>query len=172
MWLKFRTQKNGKHGAERLFEWNDRPNATLCMVKTMYRVVERFIRCRSEDDTDTPLSIYINERGDKQLLTSADIEQHIRSIAIQLYNLDPVKDKDEIMRWSAHSLRVGACVFLHSAGFTALDIKWILRWESDSYKVYLRNFPGLSRKQNQAFAKLDDYNQDTPMPLHFGYTEL
>ena len=35
--------------------------------------------------------------------------------------------------WSAHSLRVGACVILHAAGFTEPQIQFLLRWCSTSF---------------------------------------
>jgi hypothetical protein len=36
---------------------------------------------------------------------------------------------------------VGACVALHAAGLPQQDIKFALRWKSDSFYNYLRNLP-------------------------------
>ena len=163
LWIKWRTQKNQKHGVERLF----RPSRTAsrkCPVRAVYRILERFQRLRGLEDETTPLSVFRNSAGQTRLITSDDISKHMRTIASIVYRMDPVKDAEDLQRWSAHSLRVGACVFLHAKGFSAVDIKWILRWESDAYKVYLRNFSGLSDRHTQAWDKLDDVEAEIAMP--------
>lgn len=170
IWLTFRTQKNGLNGVKRLFRRSSRPHTHMCFVRTIYRVIERFICLRGATDETTPLSVYRTKSGVVQLLTAADISSHMQKLAIKVHNLDPTKDKDDIRKYSAHSLRVGACVWLHSAGFDPLDIQWILRWESDAYKVYLRNFSGLTRRQNIAYYQhLADTDETTPMPQDFGF---
>ena len=63
------------------------------------------------------------------------------------------KDKKALQKWSAHSLRVGACVLLHATGFTPLDIQWLLRWRSMAFMAYLRNLAGLATRQHQALDK-------------------
>jgi hypothetical protein len=81
----------------------------------------------------------------------------MRETACRLYQLDPFKDKAALQLWSAHSLRVGACVILHTMGFTESQIKWILRWRSNAFMVYLRNTAVLARQHvdvmDAAFAK-------------------
>ena len=72
--------------------------------------------------------------------------------ADEAYNLRQVKDKAVLQLWSAHSLQVGACVILHSVEFSAAQIKFLLRWKSDSFMEYLGNLGVLSRQQNQAIA--------------------
>ena len=56
-----------------------------------------------------------------------------------MYHLDPIKDKAALQLWSAHSLRVGACVILYTMEFSKSQIKWILRWQSNAFMVYLLN---------------------------------
>lgn len=163
LWIKWRTQKNQKHGVERLFR-PSRKASRKCPVRALYRILERFVALRGPTDVDTPLSVYKAPDGRVCLITSDDITKHMRDIASFLYKLDPVKDAEDLQRWSAHSLRVGACVFLHAKGFGPIDIKWILRWESDAYKVYLRNFTGLSDRHTQAWDKLDDVESEIAMP--------
>jgi len=164
MWVKWRTQKNERHGAERLFaqNWDE---VYFCFVKATYRVLQRFARLVGVEHTSTPLSVYRTARGRVELVTSEHITKDLRAIAMEVYKLNMDKHEAEIKRWSAHSLRVGACVFLHSQGFSALDIKWILRWESNAYQVYLRNFEGLSKRQNSAFHRLADDDSDQAMPV-------
>jgi hypothetical protein len=43
-------------------------------------------------------------------------------------------------------LRVGACVILHTSGFSDSQIKWILRWRSSAFLMYLRNTAVLARQ--------------------------
>jgi hypothetical protein len=74
----------------------------------------------------------------------------MRNIAAAVYQLSFDKHKEELQRWSSHSLRVGACVILHSMNFSTTQIQWLLRWRSDSFKVYLRNTALLSDQQHQA----------------------
>jgi hypothetical protein len=152
-WIKFRTQKNGSHGEERLYTQNPNQNG-LCFVRGMLRIVNRFVRLHGTDSHNTPLSTYRNtESGPPQLITSNNIDKIMRQAAATVYNLDPIKHKKELQRWSSHSLRVGACVILHSMGYTETQIKWLLRWRSDAFMVYLRNLAILSNKQNTT---LDD----------------
>ena len=44
-----------------------------------------------------------------------------------------------MQRWSAHSLRVGACVIPHSMGLSEPQLKRFLRWRSSAFTVYLQN---------------------------------
>ena len=50
-----------------------------------------------------------------------------------------IKDKKELSKFTAYSVRVGACVNLHSQGESGENIKFRLRWRSDSFMMYLRN---------------------------------
>lgn len=77
----------------------------------------------------------------------------MRSVAARVYKLDPIKDKEALQRWSSHSLRVGACVILHSMGITETQLKWLLRWRSDAFMVYLRNTAILANTQYETLDK-------------------
>jgi hypothetical protein len=79
-----------------------------------------------------------------RLVTSTNIDK--RNTVSRVYNLDPVRHKTELPRWSSHSLRVGACTILHSMGFNNTQIKWLLRWRSDAFMTYLRNLAVNSRQ--------------------------
>jgi hypothetical protein len=149
-WIKFRTKKNGQNGEEKLFTRN---TSGKCFPSAMLRIIRRFIRLQGAHDTQTPLAIYQSPSPDKStsLITATDIEGAMRRIAARVYGLDPVKDKTTLHKWSAHSLRVGACVILHSLGMSATQIKFLLRWRSDAFMVYLRNMAILSDSQNVLF---------------------
>jgi hypothetical protein len=84
----------------------------------------------------------------------------MHTVAARVYNLDPLRDCDVLQSWSAHSLRVGACVILHAMGYTAAQIQWLLRWRSMAFLIYLRNLAVLADKHNITF------NEAMAMP-HF-----
>ena len=144
--IRFRTQKNGNHGKKRLLVWSDHDiNAVLCMI----RVVKRFIRLVGWD-YETPLAVYQDTDGTIRYMSSAEVETVMRDAAANVYDLDPAKHKDELKRWSSHSLRVGACTLLFTHGFTETQIKFLLRWKSDSFVKYLRNLGAMVFKQSRA----------------------
>jgi hypothetical protein len=146
-WIKFRTQKNGQHGEERLFTRNDNG---MCFVQAMLRIIARFERLVGIHDVCTPLALYKN-KGETipKFITASEIEATMRHTAAVVYKLDPVKDKKILQKWSAHSLRVGACVILHAMGCTESQIQWLLRWRSNAFMVYLRNVAILSTLHHQ-----------------------
>jgi hypothetical protein len=153
-WIKFRTQKNGQNGEEKLFTSNTQGK---CFPSAMLRIIRRFIHLQGAHDTKTPLAMYqpAGPSKGKKLITALDIEEAMRRTAGRVYQLDPVKDKQTLQKWSAHSLRVGACVIVHSLGMSIAQIKFLLRWRSDAFMVYLRNTAILSDSQNVLFNAAD-----------------
>jgi hypothetical protein len=153
-WIKFRTQKNGQHGEEKLFTSN---NSGKCFPSAMLRIIRRFISLRGVSDCGTPLAIYQPDSPGKSttFITAPDIEAAMRKVAARVYHLDPVRDAKSLMKWSAHSLRVGACVIIHSMGMSTAQIKFLLRWRSDGFMVYLRNTATLAHRQNDIFNEAD-----------------
>ena len=162
LWLKWRYQKNQQNGIEKLFVPNPDPHG-ICCVRAVYSSLSRFARLRARDNRldpwVTPLSVYWNPRvACVRLINAHDIETFMRRLAASVYHLDPVVDAADLKRWSSRSLRIGACVTLHTMGFTPLDIQWILRWRSTAFMEYLRNTPTLSGRQVEA------YNRAGAMP--------
>ncbi len=151
IFVKYRTQKNGRHGEERQHTRNASATAP-CHVTSSMRIVQRFARLIGRTP-HLPLCVYRHDNGSIRYITASVIESTFRMAAAHVYKLDPVKDSAHLCRWSAHSLRVGACVILHGMGFTDTQIQFLLRWQSNAFFVYLRNIAGLAHKQNRA---LDD----------------
>ena len=149
-------QKNGNHGEQRLFTRNHK-RKKRCFVLRMLRIIKRFVRLVGADKVDTPLAVYKHPTKGVIFITDNDIRDTLRSLACDVYGLDPEKDE---LKYSSHSLRVGACVILHAQGFSATQIKFLLRWRSDAFMEYLRNIAVLSEQQNQALNRL------TEMPNH------
>ena len=152
MWIKFKTQKNGEHGEERMFTRTEE-DGRRCFIQAVYRILKWFVCLRGAKDVTTPLGLYVNSDGEVVLITPKVIKKHMREIASKVYSLDPVKDADKLQKWSSHSIHVGACVLLHSLGYTETQLKWLLRWKSDAFMAYLRNMAGLADKQSQALNK-------------------
>lgn len=157
LWIVFRTQKNGQHGEKKLFIPNS-VEGGICMVRSMYQSLTRFVALRKLDgritDTGTPLSVYYHPPSNSvRLIAGRNIDTFMRQLAAHVYHLHPKRDAADIAKWGSHSLRVGACVILHSMGFSSLDIQWILRWRSQAFVAYLRNVAILSHRQNKAFNK-------------------
>ena len=83
---------------------------------------------------------YIDDIHIKSLLQEAAREVH------------HIKDKDDLAKFSAHSIRVGACVLLHAQNISTEDIKFRLRWRSDSFRMYLRNIVQLAERHKNAIS--------------------
>ncbi len=140
--VRFTHQKNGDHGKKRHFTKNiGRPDR--CCVRFLHRIFRRYVRLVGWATTH-PLSVYRATDGTIKNIVANDISTVMRALACQVYNLDPVKDKEAVQRWSSHSLRVGACVILHTMGFTGPQIQFLLRWKSQAFMSYLRNLAILS----------------------------
>lgn len=150
--LTFSWQKNGNHGEQRLFVDNT-TKPEMSFTRLMQRIVQRAVRLVGRTNT-IPLCVYRTDSGEIRLVTAAQVALVMQTIACRVYNLDPVKHKRELSRWTSHSLRVGACVTLHAMGFTDTQIQFLLHWRSLTFLVYLRNLAILARKQNQAMADL------------------
>ncbi len=149
--IRYRTQKNGENGEERQHIRNH--NTTVpCHVTNMMRIVQRFDRLVGLQH-NIPLSVYRHTDGTVRNITASIVESTFRMAAAHVYKLDPVKDSEHLRKWSAHSIRVGACVILHGMGFSITQIKFLLRWKSDAFFAYLRNIAGLAYQQNRALDK-------------------
>jgi hypothetical protein len=150
--VKYRTQKNGKDGEERQHARNSSPTAP-CHIKSMVKIVQRFARLIGTN-SGVPLSVYRHNNGQIRNITASVIETHFRMAAAHVYKLCPKRDCALLQKWSAHSLRVGACVILHGMGFTDTQIQFILRWTSQAFFAYLRNLAGLAHMQNRALTDI------------------
>ena len=76
-------------------------------------------------------------------------------LRLAAYKTYKIKQKCDLARFSCHSLRVGACVMLHIAGFSTDSIKFELRWRSDSFRDYLRNVVSIAAVKSTALTKFD-----------------
>ena len=98
--------------------------------------------------------IYSNFPAGQQQKTVTYIDDSHISTCLQeaaksVYN---ISKKEDLGRFTSNSIRVGACVLLHSQNISAEDIKFRLRWRSDAFKMYLRNIVELAERHKNAVA--------------------
>jgi hypothetical protein len=83
-----------------------------------------------------PVMVYKTKKGKVIYLMGNKIAELLRKA---VKKIRPDTTPDELKRYSAHSLRVWACVLLNKAGKLPNYIKKRLRWLGDSFKMYLKN---------------------------------
>jgi hypothetical protein len=118
------------------------------------RLVLRARRLNQPDDM--PVTVYKTKKGKVIYLTGNKIAKLLRK-AIKKVQLDTTLD--ELKLYSAHFLRVWACVLLEEAGKLPDYIKKRLRWLGDSFKMYLRDTTIIQHQHVDSFirsAKQDD----------------
>jgi len=148
--IRYRTQKNGHNGEKRVFT-KATTTVRIDIIDHLLNIARRFLVICG-DVPDVPLSVYLDDTGAVRRITEQEIVTSLRTAAQHVYNIDPTTDdgRKSLAMWTAHSIRIGACVILHNAGFTDIQIKHLLRWRSDAFVEYLRNLAALSDQQTRA----------------------
>jgi len=142
--ITWRFQKNGQNGQAVSFS-HDYANPHLSVVAAAERILLRAQRLHQPHHL--PLAVYAQpKQTTPSYIFHTQVQSSLRAIAKKVYKLT---DPSHIQKYSCHSIRVGACVLLHSAGADTLTIKFRLRWRSDSFMEYLRNTPRLASLHTQ-----------------------
>jgi hypothetical protein len=94
---------------------------------------------------DLPVCFYTNKNGEKLYLTGSKIAELFRKA---VKSCRPDTPKEELSKYSAHSIRVWACVLLDEAGKSPDFIKKRLRWMGDSFRMYLRDTRVITNQHN------------------------
>ncbi|CAJ1940671.1 unnamed protein product [Cylindrotheca closterium] len=155
--VKFSWQKNHDHGEEKLLSSNLR-HPSRDALRSLHNIVSRFARIVGLDKTDIPLAVYKGSFGEKFFIHSKVLASTLRTLAKKPYNLTD-RDLQRHYKYTSHSLRAGTAVILHAAGIHAIQIKFLLRWRSNSFFLYLRNVAHLSEQQNRAINQLASATQ-------------
>ena len=150
--MTFRIQKNRQNGQSINFVADDK-HQNICPVRAAYRI---FLRAkRLGQSNKQPMGVFVNHQGNTKYLTANKIAEVLQSFAKVCH---PDLTRDEIMRFTSHSVRVWAVVLLDEAGMNADFIKSRLRWMGDSYRLYLRDTAVLQAKHISALeASSDDF---------------
>ena len=173
--ITWRVQKNCRNGQK--IAWNrDRLHPDLCPILAALRIYSRSLRLGLTDDQ--PMGAYL-ERGKVRYLTGSKISALFKDIAKFIY---PNITKKDLSQFSAHMIRVSAAVLLQVADKPEHFIKMRLRWESDTYRLYLRNTSIIAMKHLEANVaatllesayKLQDIGVTTPnVPAQVSIVEM
>jgi len=141
-------QKNSEHGRSLAYTSN-RAAPEFDFIRNLHEIICRFDRLVGLHNTTTPLAVYRDDGCATEYLHERKISALIKTLAIRCYHLDPRAPK---IPYGSHSLRVGACVALHAAGASDVQIQFLLRWKSNAFMNYLRKIGRLSEVQNAAIA--------------------
>ena len=145
--ITWRIQKNCQNGqAITLSAEVDRPE--ICPVCSAMRLVLRARRLNQPDDM--PLGVYRTKKGKSMYLTGNKIAELLRK-AVKSVCLDTTPE--DLKQYSAHSLRVWACILLDEAGKPPDYIKKWLCWLGDSFRMYLRDTLAIQLQHINALRK-------------------
>jgi len=130
--ITWRIQKNCQNN-QKITLSCDKTNPTICPVLAALRLVLRAHRLSQPDSM--PVACYL-KKGIMAHLTGSRIALHFQAAARAVR---PNISKDDEQRYSAHSMRVWACVLLDKVGKSPDYILKHLRWMQDSFRMYLRD---------------------------------
>ncbi len=91
---------------------------------------------RLDQPDDMPLGVYRMKKGKSSYLTGNKIAELLWKA---VKSIRPDTSSEDLKQYSAHSLRVWACVLLDEAGMPPDYIKKRLRWLGDSFRMYLQD---------------------------------
>ncbi len=112
---------------------SEKANTAICPVLTALRLVLRARRLSQPDSM--PVACYLKKDA-LAYITGSRIAILFRAAARAVR---PTISKEEEQQYSAHSLRVWACVLLDEAGKSPNYIKKRLCWMGDSFRMYLQD---------------------------------
>ena len=125
----------------------------FCSVATALRIWHRSERFSTP--LDHPTAVFAKIKGNKKTM----LLKYIDDIYIGTLLRDAVKSvhhitsKKELARFTAHSIRMGVCVIIHTNGSSTSMIQVRLRWKSDAFKFYLRNVESLAEHHRNVLRK-------------------
>ena len=114
----------------------------------------------------------MNHKNKLTMVNSDHIDKSFQASAQRCYDINTATKtgKNDIKKWTSHSLRMGACVLMHLANATASDIQFRSRWKSDCFKICLRDLQGMAIcHKNQIVSVITDDesdNKDTQNSIH------
>lgn len=147
--LRWTVQKNLNNG-ETISQAKN-TNIRLCAVLAALRVRARAQRVNANEHA--VMAVFSN-RNKTTHITNKHITSHLQAMATAAHG---VTSKEELKRWTPHSIRVGACVSLSEGGKDGHFIKLRLRWKSDTYLLYLRNTSHLAAQHSTTITHNQQY---------------
>lgn len=145
--IRWKIQKNRQNGQKvtvvRYAESDD-----LCPVLAAWDIYMHSIEIGQS--ADMPMAATLDNKKELKYITATRVADVLRKIAKKVH---PNCPPDDIKRYSAHSVRVWACVLLDEAGQKPSFIQKRLRWLGDSYKIYLRDTQAINEQHRDALKK-------------------
>ncbi len=99
-------------------------------------------RCLAQPD-NMPVACYRTKKAPLLFITGSRIAT---LLCKAVKKVQPSTSADDLKKYSAHSLRVWACVLLDEAGMSPSFIQKRLRLLGDSFKMYLRDTKAIQDK--------------------------
>ena len=148
MFAQWKRQKNGQNGQKRMIQ-ADHKHPRLCPVRNALLLILR--KMRLGHSMLLPIAIFKNKKGEIKYLTGSKIAEVLQKAAKAVH---PDLSETEIKKFTAHSIRVWACVLLDEAGKSPDFIKNKLRWMGESYRIYLRDTAKSNKQHNEALEEM------------------
>jgi hypothetical protein len=99
--------------------------------------------CWLAQPDDMPVACYRTKKALLLFITGSRIATLLHEA---VKKLQPCTSADDLKKYSAHSLRVWACVLLDEAGMPPSFIQKRLQWLGDLFKMYLRDTKAIQDK--------------------------
>jgi hypothetical protein len=131
--ITWRIQKNRQNG-QKIKLSADTKNPGICPVRGALLMVMSARYLAKPDDM--PVACYRTKKAPLLFITGSRIAT---LLCKAVKKVQPSTSADNLKKYSAHSLRVWACVRIDKAGMSPSFIQKCLRWLGDSFKMYLRD---------------------------------
>ncbi len=138
--ITWRIQKN-RQNDQKIKLSVDKKNPAICPIRGALRMVMRARRLAQPDDM--PVACYRTKKAPLLFITGSRIATLLRKA---VKKVQPSISADDLKKYSAHSLRVWACVLLDKAGMSPPFIQKYLCWLGDLFKMYLRDMKAIQDK--------------------------
>jgi hypothetical protein len=138
--ITWRIQKNHQNG-QKIKLSADTKNPAICPVRGALQMVMR-TSCLGQPD-DMPAVCYRTKKAPLLYITGSRIATLLHKA---VKKVQPSTSADNLKRYSAHSLRVWACVLLDEEGMSPSFIQKCLHWLGNSFEMYLRDTKAIQDK--------------------------
>jgi hypothetical protein len=138
--ITWRIQKNGQNG-QKIKLSADTKNPAICPVQGALQMVMRARRLGQPDNK--PVACYRTKKAPLLYITGSRIGT---LLCKAVKKVRPSTSANDLKKYSAHSLRVWACVLLDKAGMSPSFIQKCLCWLGDMFKMYLRDTKAIQDK--------------------------
>jgi hypothetical protein len=138
--ITWRIQKNCQNG-QKIKLSADTKNPAICPVRGALQMVVRARHLAQPDNM--PVACYRTKKAPLLFITGSRIAT---LLCEAVKKVQPSTSADDLKKYSAHSLRVWACVLLDKVGMSPSFIQKPLRWLGDLFKMYLRDTEAIQDK--------------------------